>query len=85
MLFELRGAEAWAVIAPSEISARDIPQDSPDPGIVQKSPQKLFRDRLFIYYTKALNQDPVGFDEWYRRHLDTLGRKYLDKVPEDSA
>lgn len=82
-LFSLRGREAWAVLATQELSERDVPSAPVDTELHTKTPSQRFRSRLFVYYTRALNGNPGEFNNWYERTLDSIGQKYLDKVPED--
>lgn len=82
VLFELRGTEAWAIISPSELNDPKIPEASPDPSIQKKTASKRLRDRLYIYYTKALERNPDEFEYWYDKELERIGQRYLERIEQ---
>lgn len=59
--------------APSETIVRD--KDA-------KTPSQRLRGRMFVYYTKMIDTDPAGFDDWYARKLEAIGNQYLERINE---
>lgn len=48
----------------------------------KKTPSERLRGRMFVYYTEHLKRDKVGFNDWYKRTLDEIGTKYLERMEE---
>jgi hypothetical protein len=79
-LFELRGAEAWAFISPSEISAEDVklPSEKADPSIGQKTPSQRLRNVLYRVWQQR--GGTTDFESFYRITLDGIIAKYKEKL-----
>lgn len=46
----------------------------------RKTPSQRLRDRMYVYFTQALKKEGKDFEPWYRRELERIGEKYLEKV-----
>lgn len=66
VLFELRGATAWAIISPSEIKDEDVklPTEKADPAIGNKTPSQRMRNVLYRLWEQS--KDGVDFESFYR-------------------
>ncbi len=62
---------------------QEIPEIETDIDTESKSPSKRLKDRLWVYYSKINDGSDLGFRSWYETVLDQIGRKYLDKLPEN--
>lgn len=71
-LFELRGAEAWAIISPSEIRDEDVklPTEKADPSLGTKTPSQ--RLRAVLYRLWEQNPKGVDFESFYRIKLESI-------------
>lgn len=76
LLFELRGQEAWAVIAPSEVKEVNVPGEKPDPALGTKTPSQRLRAVIYRYWEQ---QGKGGdFETYYRNTLE----KYINQVKD---
>jgi hypothetical protein len=79
-LFELRGAEAWAIISPSEIKEEDVklPTEKPDPAVGQKTPSQRLRAVLYRYWEQ--HNSGTDFESFYRIKLEQIIDKFKEKL-----
>ena len=78
-IFGHAGKQIWVAIAEDSIKddQMDVPEVSSD--LDNKTPSQRFRGRLAVYY-KETKGTFEGFDDFYKKTLETLGQKYLDKL-----
>lgn len=71
-LFDLRGSEAWAIIAPTEIKEEDVklPNERPDPAIGQKTPSQ--RLRAVLYRLWEQHSAGTDFESFYRVRMEQI-------------
>lgn len=46
----------------------------------RKTPSQRLRDRMFVFHSQFLKKDSKEFEVWYRKELERIGEKYLEKV-----
>jgi hypothetical protein len=79
-LFDLRGTEAWVLVAPSEMKEEDVklPTERADPAMGTKTPSQRLRGVLFrVWQQKNSSTD---FESYYRVTLESLIDKYKEKL-----
>ena len=71
-LFDLRGTEAWVIIAPSEIKEEDVnlPTERADPALGTKTPSQRLRGVLFRLWQQ--NGGGTDFESFYRIKLESI-------------
>ncbi|GAC1503485.1 MAG: hypothetical protein NVS1B10_08590 [Candidatus Saccharimonadales bacterium] len=79
-LFELRGAEAWTIIAQSEIKEEDVklPTERPDPSIGTKTPSQ--RLRAVLYRVWQQSGGGTDFESYYRISMERVIDQLKDKL-----
>lgn len=75
-LFDLRGAEAWAILAPTEIKDVTLPTERPDPAIGTKTASQ--RMRAVLYRIWEQNNTSGDFESYYRSQME----KIIDQLKE---
>jgi len=43
-----------------------------------KTPSQRLRDRMWVFYKEKYGED--GFDDWYKKTIDKIGKAYLEKL-----
>lgn len=79
-LFSLKGKAGWMVFKENQITIEDVPEADADLDPNEKSPCKRLKDRMFVYFRDVLNRPKHDFEAWYRRELEKIGEKYLEKL-----
>lgn len=79
-LFELRGTEAWALIAPSEISENEVklPAEKADPAIGTKTPGQRLRAVLYRLWQQS--GGGTDFESFYRIKMEQIIDKFKEKL-----
>lgn len=79
-LFELRGAEAWVLIAPTEFKDEDVslPHERADPAIGRKTPSQ--RLRAVIYRLWEQRNPGTDFESYYRITLEKVIDQFKGKL-----
>lgn len=72
VLFELRGKEAWAIIAPSQMKEEDIklPTERADPAMGTKTPSQRLRNSLYRLWEQ--NKSGTDFESFYRIRMEQI-------------
>lgn len=80
MLFSLRGAEAWALLAANEISEDDVklPTEKADPSVGVKTPSQRLRGVLFRLWQQQ--SGGTDFESFYRIKMETVIDAYKSKL-----
>ena len=76
VLFEMRNAEAWAILAPNEIKDPKLPQEKADPALNSKTPSQRLRGVLFVLWQQK--GSPGDFDGFYKEQIERV----IDKIKE---
>lgn len=71
-LFELRGAEAWAIISESELKDEDVklPTERPDPAVGTKTPSQRLRAVLYRLWEQG--KGGTDFESFYRVRMEQI-------------
>lgn len=71
-LFALRNQEAWAILAPNEISEEDVklPTEKADPAIGVKTPSQRLRAVLYRLWEQT--KSGMDFETYYRTNLEKI-------------
>ncbi len=71
-LFDLRGTEAWVLIAPSEFKEEDVklPTERADPSIGSKTPSQ--RLRAVLYRLHEQSRSGTDFESFYRIKMEGI-------------
>ncbi len=79
-LFELRGKNAWVLIAPSEIKDEDVrlPNERPDPAVGSKTPAQ--RMRAVLYRIWEQSKGGTDFESFYRVRMEQMIDKLKEKL-----
>lgn len=79
-LFDMRNAEAWVIIAPSEINEEDVvlPTERADPSIGKKTPSQ--RLRAVLYRLWEQNPKGVDFESFYRTTLEKVIDQFKERL-----
>lgn len=78
-LFKMRKYPGVFLFHPQDIKKEDL-VNLPEPRVEkgEKSPSQVLRSRLFVFHKEmGIKED---FDAWYRREMDRIGQKYLEKL-----
>lgn len=63
-----------------KVKVEDIKVPENDEGD-PKSPSQRLRDRLFAYYINSYGEEAKkDFYDWYKKELDRLGERYLERL-----
>lgn len=79
-LFDLRGSEAWVLIAPQAFSEEDVklPTEKADPAVGIKTPSQ--RLRAVIYRTWEQSRSGVDFESYYRLTVEKLIEQFKQRL-----
>lgn len=79
-LFEMRGAEAWAIISPSEIKDEDVklPTERADPSIGTKTPSQRLRAVLYRLWEQG--KSGTDFESFYRIKMEAIIEQLKGKL-----
>lgn len=82
-LFELRGAEAWVLIAPHAFTEEDVklPNERPDPAVGTKTPSQRLRGVLYRLWQQQ--GGGVDFESFYRIKLETIIDQIKGRLHDD--
>lgn len=83
-LFKMHKKTGWFLFAEksdmiTESVLKNLPKVSLDE---KKTPSERLRGRLFVYFTEHLKRDKKEFEDYYKKTLDEIGSKYLERMNE---
>lgn len=78
-IFDHMGHQIWIAMAETALTREDLDMPEIVDELDKKSPSQRLRDRMAVYY-KESHKNFEGFDDWYKKTLESLGQKYLDKL-----
>jgi len=76
-LFALRSLEAWAVLAPNQITEVNLPKEKADPSLGTKTPSQRLRNILYIYWQQHKNGD---FESYYRIQIEKIIEQLKERL-----
>jgi hypothetical protein len=76
-LFALRNLEAWAVLAPNEITEVNLPTEKADPSLGTKTPSQRLRNVLYVYWQQNKNGD---FESYYRTQIERIIEQLKERL-----
>jgi len=85
-VLKLNRKQGWLLFKETPIEESDlvnIPDITPE-FKEDKSPSQRLRSRMFVYYKETKNTEE-GFNEWYIKTLDKIGKTYLDKIEKEDV
>jgi hypothetical protein len=79
-IFQLRGSEAWVLIAPTAFSEEDVklPTEKADPATGTKTPSQ--RLRAVLYRLWEQNRSGTDFESFYRLTLERVIEQFKEKL-----
>jgi hypothetical protein len=82
-LFELRGAEGWAIIAANRLSEEDVklPNEKADPAVGTKTPSQRLRAVLYRLWQQS--GGGVDFESFYRIKLEAIIDQVKGRLHDD--
>lgn len=79
ILFDLRGTEAWAVLASEELKEVKLPDERPDQTIGKKTSAQRLRAVLYRVWQQR-GGNGVDFESWYRVTMERIIDQYKEKL-----
>lgn len=80
-VFELRGREAWVLIAPQAFEDDvKLPTERADPSVGTKTPSQRLRAVIFRLWEQQGSRSGVDFESYYRMKLENIIDQYKEKL-----
>ena len=77
-LFALRNQEAWAVLAPNEITEVNLPKEKADASLGTKTPSQRLRNVLYVLWKDRGGQG--SFEDFYLFKINQLIETIKEKL-----
>ena len=77
-VFDLRGSEAWAFLAPEEIKEVELPEEKPDPSIGKKTQSQRLRNVIYIMWQQKGAQG--NFEQFYNQKMETIIEQMKERL-----
>ncbi len=77
-IFNFFQKQIWIALAETTISKTQLNIPEIIEEMDKKSPSQRLRDRMFVYFKEKKVEG--NFVEWYKKSLEKMGDKYLEKI-----
>lgn len=80
-MFELRGREAWVLIAPQAFEDDvSLPKERADPAVGTKTPSQRLRAVIFRLWEQQGSKSGVDFESYYRLKLESIIDQFKERL-----